>query len=123
MAGGVRYCAGRCTMTFAVTALSHADPETACRYLLFPPAGAALTALRYLVGDASGVDVCGVEYPGRGKRIADPPPATLPDLATQVARELVERWGSRATARLVLVGFSMGAFVALEVAWRLHARW
>lgn len=112
-------------MTFAVTALSHADPaaKPTCRYLLFPPAGAALTALRYLVGDASGVDVQGVEYPGRGRRIADPPPATLTDLAQQVARELAERWGSRAVARLVLVGFSMGAFVALEVAWRLHARW
>jgi surfactin synthase thioesterase subunit len=112
-------------MTFAVTALSHADPATkpTCRYLLFPPAGAALTALRHLVADASGVDVWGVEYPGRGRRIADPPPATLTDLAQQVTRELVERWGSRAADRLVLVGFSMGAFVALEVAWRLHARW
>jgi surfactin synthase thioesterase subunit len=110
-------------MTFAVTALSHADPaaKPTRRYLLFPPAGAALTALRYLVGDASGVDVWGVEYPGRGRRIADPPPATLADLATRVARELVERWGSRAVARLALVGFSMGAFVALEAAWRLHA--
>lgn len=110
-------------MTFAVTALSHAAPAArpTRRYLLFPPAGAALTALRHLVGDASGVDVWGVEYPGRGSRIADPPPATLADLAEQVARELAERWGSRAVARLVLVGFSMGAFVALEVAWRLRA--
>lgn len=111
-------------MTFAVTALSHAGPAATPnrRYLLFPPAGAALTALRHLVADTSDVDVWGVEYPGRGRRIADPPPATLADLAEQVALELVERWGSRTVARLVLVGFSMGAFVALEAAWRLHAR-
>jgi surfactin synthase thioesterase subunit len=109
-------------MTFAVTSLSHTAAMPNLRYLLFPPAGAALTALRHLVGDASGVDVWGVEYPGRGRRITDPPPASLAGLAAQVARELVERWGSRAVARLVLVGFSMGAFVALETACLLRAR-
>ena len=111
-------------MTLVVTALSHAGSAATPnrRYLLFPPAGAALTALRNVVGDVSGVDVRGVEYPGRGGRIADPLPTTLVDLAEQVAQELIERWCSRTVARLVLVGFSMGAFVALEAAWRLHAR-
>ncbi len=111
-------------MTSTVTVLSDARPAVARnrRYLLVPPAGGTLAALRNVVDAAPGVTVWGVEYPGRGRRIVDPSPSTLVDLAEQIARELAGRCGSRDVARLVLVGFSMGAFVALEVAWRVHAR-
>jgi surfactin synthase thioesterase subunit len=82
-------------------------------YLLLPPAGATLAALREVAAAAPGAAVWGVEYPGRGARVADPLPASLAGLAGEVAREL-----ARCGPRLVLVGFSMGAFVALELAMR-----
>lgn len=106
-------------MTPAVTGLSCPGSATKSRrYLLLPPAGASLTALRHIVDAAPGVAVWGVEYPGRGTRIADPLPATLADLAEQIAGELTPA----SVGELVLVGFSMGAFVALEVVRRVHAR-
>jgi surfactin synthase thioesterase subunit len=98
--------------------------DSACdyRYLCLPPAGGTLTSLRELVDAAAGTAVWGVEYPGRGERIAVPLPVTLGELAEQLARDLVEQFGPRGIAQTILVGFSMGAFVALEIAQRAHAR-
>lgn len=110
-------------MTLAVTGLSRAGSAPACarRYLLLPAAGATLASLRHLVDAAPEVEVWGAEYPGRGARIAEPPPATLADLAEQIAVELA-RCGPETVGGLVLVGFSMGAFVALELVWRVRDR-
>lgn len=106
-------------MLCAVSALSR-DSLVAGRrrYLCLPPAGGTLTSLRTVADAAPPAAAWGVEYPGRGHRIGEPLPATLPDLAAQLASELVERFGARTVARTVLVGFSMGAFVALEMARR-----
>jgi surfactin synthase thioesterase subunit len=110
-------------MTLAVTVLCSAGLAGTQnhRYLFLPPAGATLALLRNIVDAAPGVEVWGVEYPGREARIVDPLPSTLAELVEQVGQELAETCGPRGVARLVLVGFSMGAFVALELAWRMHA--
>jgi surfactin synthase thioesterase subunit len=110
-------------MLCAVSALSQESVVTGRRrYLCLPPAGGTLTSLRTLADTAPPAAAWGVEYPGRGHRVAEPLPATLPDLADQLAGELVERFGPPAVARTVLVGFSMGSFVALELARRVWAR-
>jgi surfactin synthase thioesterase subunit len=111
------------TMTSAIRALSIVDKVIASdrRYLCLPPAGGTLVTLREVVGAADGVAVWGVVYPGRGDRVAVPLPVTLEELAEQVAQEFVELFGPRGIARTILVGFSMGAFVALELALRVHA--
>lgn len=104
------------------TLLPHRAVSRCRRYVFLPPAGGTLTTLRAVADAAPPASVWGIEYPGRGHRIAESLPAALPDLAEQLARELVERFGPRTIARTVLVGFSMGAFVALEVAHRVLAR-
>jgi surfactin synthase thioesterase subunit len=110
-------------MTSAFHVLSHVDGLVDCRrrYVCLPPAGGTLCTLREIGDTATGFAVWGVEYPARGSRVAEPPPATLEHLAEQVARELAELFGPRWVARTVLVGFSMGAFVGLELARRVHA--
>jgi len=90
------------------------------RYVCFPPAGGTLGTLREVA--TTGVAVWGVEYPGRDERIVVPPPDTLEELAEQITRELADLFGPQWIVRTILVGFSMGAFVALELAQRVHAR-
>ncbi|WP_410667645.1 thioesterase II family protein [Amycolatopsis sp. cmx-4-68] len=110
-------------MPAAIRSLSPGDPpgEDECRYLLLPPAGATVGMFRHVVAAASGAEVWGAEYPGRGDRLDAPPPASLGQLAEQLADELRRRepaW----VRRTVVAGFSMGAFVAVELAQRLSAR-
>lgn len=64
----------------------------------------------------------GVEYPGHGGRLAEPPAASFASLAEGIARDSLDHFGAEGFSRITLIGFSMGAFVALEVAQRLR-RW
>jgi surfactin synthase thioesterase subunit len=57
-----------------------------------------------------------VQYPGRGPRAAEPFPATLAELADEAAGAL-ERFASGAP---ILIGHSMGAVLAYEMARRLE---
>ncbi|SDY05047.1 Surfactin synthase thioesterase subunit [Amycolatopsis xylanica] len=63
--------------------------------------------------------VWGAEYPGRGDRIAERLPATLEELAERLTLEFVERFGENGVTKTMLIGFSMGAFVALEMTRRV----
>ncbi|HEX5402918.1 MAG TPA: alpha/beta fold hydrolase [Pseudonocardiaceae bacterium] len=54
------------------------------------------------------------QYPGRGARFADPLPESIEDLAVPVLESLPEDTGD-----LVVLGHSMGALVAFEIARRL----
>ncbi|MGC7098339.1 thioesterase II family protein [Amycolatopsis lurida] len=109
-------------MARAILPLSNVDSTTDDRrYLCLPPAGGSLGTLRDLAAAAPGGEVWGVEYPGRGCRIAEPLPGSLEELAERITRELTGLFPPRDLARTVLVGFSMGAFVALELARRIPA--
>ncbi|MEQ0565515.1 alpha/beta fold hydrolase [Amycolatopsis sp. NEAU-NG30] len=110
-------------MPAAIRSLSRGDQLGAdgCRYLLLPPAGGTVGTLRHVTAAAPGADVWGAEYPGRGDRLDTPPPGSLDRLAEHLTGELLLR-GTAWVRRTVLVGFSMGAFVAVEVAQRLRTR-
>lgn len=108
----------------AVSQLSIVDirPGHGTEYLCFPPAGGTVLGLRGLARAAAGSAVWGVEYPGRGARLTEPPGESLADLAEEIALDCLDRFGAEGFSRTVLIGFSMGAFVALEVAQRVLGR-
>ena len=107
-------------MPAAIRSLSPGD-QPGCRYLLLPPAGGTVGMFRHLVAAAPAAEVWGAQYPGRGDRLDAPPATSLEQLAEQLTGELLRRdfaW----VRRTVVAGFSMGAFVAVEVAQRLRTR-
>ncbi|WP_244162336.1 thioesterase II family protein [Amycolatopsis regifaucium] len=91
-------------------------------YLCFPPAGGTVLGLRGLARASSGSEVWGAEYPGRGECLALPPAGSIEELAEEIAGEALDRFGADGLSRIVLIGFSMGAFVAFEVARRVCLR-
>lgn len=85
------------------------------RYLLLPPAGGTPGTLRELLDTAPHDRVRCVAYPGRADRIADPAPDTFEELVSRVADEAADWLRSTVVARTVVVGFSMGGLVGLEL--------
>ncbi len=100
-------------MTAALLPLSTSDKD-GDGYLLVPPAGGTSRTFDPLA-DAAGAEVWAVEYPGHGERLAETPAGSVEDLAAGLAAEMTGDWFSR----LTVIGFGMGAFVALEMAQRL----
>lgn len=93
------------------------------RYVCFPPAGGSVRLLDPLAAACPTGQVWGYQYPGRADRIDARPPDTLTELAAQAAHELADAFDRHTLQRTALVGFSMGALVALEVAQALRARY
>jgi surfactin synthase thioesterase subunit len=62
-----------------------------------------------------GIELFGVQYPGRGSRIGEPPVDRIPEMARHVARALL----ALPARRMVFFGHSMGALVAFETARQL----
>lgn len=86
------------------------------RLVILPHAGGGPAFYRKLVLGLEPELVCWViHYPGRERRIADPQPSSLTELADTVATEIQQH----IEAPLVLFGHSMGASVAHEVAMRI----
>lgn len=110
-------------MPSAIRSLSPGDHsgEGGYRYLCLPPAGGTVGMLRDIAGAAS-AEVWGAEYPGRGDRWEVPSPASLEELAEQLTGELLARLAPAQVRRTVVAGFSMGAFLAVELAQRLDTR-
>ncbi|WP_018348565.1 thioesterase II family protein [Longispora albida] len=88
------------------------------RLICFPHAGGSASFFQDWASLMPEADVRAVRYPGRAERIAEPLPADLRWLATQIAEALhtLPR-----DCPLVLFGHSMGALVALETARSLEA--
>ncbi|MFI7117472.1 thioesterase II family protein [Amycolatopsis sp. NPDC049868] len=111
-------------MNAAVKRLSTVDSEDTFGpgFLCFPPAGATVLSLRGFAKGAAGIEMWGVEYPGHGERLAEPRAASFASLAEGIARETIDRFGAERFSRITLIGFSMGAFAAFEVAQRIRGR-
>jgi pyochelin biosynthetic protein PchC len=83
----------------------------------FPPAGAAASFFLALAAEApTGVDPWALVYPGREVRIAEPPLTDMTQLVGAVASVLEPALAEPA----ILLGHSMGASVAFEVARELQ---
>ncbi|MEV6906151.1 thioesterase domain-containing protein [Amycolatopsis sp. NPDC051071] len=102
-------------MTATLISLSTSD-KNGRGYLLVPPAGGTSRTFESLAA-AAGTDVWGIEYPAHGERLVEAPATSIEDLAARLAVETTRDWFSRTT----VIGFGMGAFVALEMAQRLDA--
>ena len=94
-------------------------PDASGRIVCFGPAGGAASFFRGWSAHApADVEVWALAYPGRERRIDEPPLERMEDLADAITGVLAPRI-DRPT---VLFGHSMGASVAYEVTRRLEAR-
>ncbi|MEX5295302.1 alpha/beta fold hydrolase [Kocuria sp. CPCC 205268] len=90
------------------------------RVLCCPPAGAAAGYWRFLVRED--VHVLGVQYPGRENRFREPSAPSLTALAAEAAEAVAAAPWTSSGVPLVVLGHSMGASVAAELASRLEHR-
>ena len=83
----------------------------------FPFAGGAASFYSEWSQQVGGaVELVPVQLPGRGARMAEPPPDTIEEVADQVTEAVL-----RTETLPLLFGHSMGAIIAFEVARRLDA--
>jgi surfactin synthase thioesterase subunit len=93
------------------------DRDAPHQLVCFPHAGGAVTFFSPLARALSGrFEVCGVQYPGRQDRRAEPCLRTIAEIADGAFTAL----RSSGAAPRVLFGHSMGAVVAFEVARRME---
>jgi surfactin synthase thioesterase subunit len=93
--------------------------DSSFSYVIFPPAGGSCSTCKPLAHAEAMGEVWGVEYPGRGVRVDLPPADSLLALAAEAGAELPQAVGEHRLPQTVLVGISMGGFVAFEAARRL----
>ena len=89
------------------------------RLLCLPYAGGAASVYRsWVTALGPAIDVCPVELPGRGVRLAEPPLAELDALCDLLARAIAALGDD---VPLAVFGHSMGARIGFELAQRLDA--
>jgi medium-chain acyl-[acyl-carrier-protein] hydrolase len=95
-------------------------PAPRLRLVCFPYAASAASLYRPWVDLlGSTIEVCPVEYPGRGVRMAEPPLRDMKRLCDSLLEPMLELQGG---VPLALFGHSMGARVAFELAQRLSGK-
>lgn len=90
-------------------------PSASARLVLLPHAGGSAATFRAWSTAGSGLEVLAVRYPGRAERLAEDPPHSLLDLASDLAGAVSEL----NPLPFVLFGHSMGALVAFETCRKL----
>lgn len=107
-------------MTLATNQPSYVDSAAhGRRYLLLPPAGGTRGTLREILDAAPRGQIQAVAYPGRADRLAEPAPDTFDELVERVVADVADWVGATSVTRTVVVGFSMGGLVGLELVDRL----
>jgi len=89
------------------------------RLICFPHAGASAPIFRNwseVLGEA--IDLCGVQLPGRGMRLREPPVRSMGELA----RALATAVSQQGNAPFAFFGHSMGGLLAFEVTRELRRR-
>ncbi|MGW1282172.1 thioesterase II family protein [Streptomyces sp. NPDC002586] len=96
-----------------------AEESAAATAVVFPQAGAGCLRLRAAAAALPpGTHLLGVQLPGREDRLEDPAANSLAEVVDRVSGELREPARLRP---LVLLGVSLGALIAYEVARRLES--
>src|SRR5262245_2349708 len=101
--------------------LEHWRPASSCSLRMFclPHAGGSAGMYRGWQNVLPpGMEVCPVQYPGRGARFLQPADASLINLANRIFEGLIPL----VDRPFVLLGHSMGALLAFELARRFEAR-
>lgn len=94
------------------------NPAARLRLFCFPWAGVGASVFRTWANDLpADIEVCALEYPGRGSRLRESPLRRLAELAAG-ATAAVE---AQAQLPFALYGHSLGALLAFEVARQLRA--
>jgi medium-chain acyl-[acyl-carrier-protein] hydrolase len=88
------------------------------RLICFPYAGAGASIFRSWAGHLpEDIEICSIQFPGKERRLGEPPPRRLPVVAADFAALL-----ARTTAQSYsLFGYSLGALIAFELARNLRA--
>ena len=95
------------------------DPHARLRLFCFPYSGAGASIYYRWIGQLpAGIDVCPVELPGRGSRLAEPPFSRIAELSEAAAEALLP-YLDRPFA---FFGHSMGALACFELARLLRRR-
>jgi surfactin synthase thioesterase subunit len=94
----------------------HERPRALLDLYCFPHAGGAPGEYARWSDDLPGVQVSGLQPPGRGARLDEEPFVRMPPLVDAVLEHVTFR------EPFVLFGHSLGALVAFEVARTLHTR-
>jgi surfactin synthase thioesterase subunit len=98
---------------------SATEEPTASTAVIMPHAGGSIsTFLDWVPAIPRGMGVLGAQYPGRGPRLSEPQARSMAELVEPLTTQLLRL--PAPPARLVLVGHSLGALVALEVARALE---
>lgn len=108
------HCASAALRTFS------RRPHARSRLICFPHAGGAAGCYRSWSLDAPwDVEVCAMQYPGRGDRFEEPAATDMESLLDDLVPALTRGWTDDDLASAVFFGHSMGAAVAYETARRL----
>ncbi len=105
------------TAFYSLIAYRKANPQARLRLFCFPYAGTGTSIFRtWSEGLPDDVDVCPVEFPGRGTRIMEAPFARLAPLVQALAQGLAPLLDKP----FAFFGHSLGALVAFELARQLR---
>ncbi|MEV5376757.1 putative thioesterase [Streptosporangium nondiastaticum] len=95
------------------------NPDASLRLVCLPYSGGRASVFRGLAAELPGdVEVCAVELPGHGRRLAEAPMTRLGPLVGQVT-DVIADWIRRP---FVLLGYSVGALIGFETAHELARR-